>query len=103
VNDRDSDGTPARLCLRLYVAGESPNSVQARLNLRAALDASLQTEVNLEVVDVLVHPERGLKDGILVTPTLIRLIPAPERRVIGNLRDRDALLAGLGIGGAKRE
>jgi circadian clock protein KaiB len=94
---------PPRLSLRLYVAGESPNSVQARINLRTALDASLQADVNLEVVDVLVHPERGLQDGILVTPTLIRLAPAPERRVIGNLRDRDALLAGLGIDGGKRE
>lgn len=102
MTEVDADG-PTRLRLRLYVAGESPNSVQARSNLRAALEASLQTDVNLEVVDVLVHPERGLDDSILVTPTLIRLAPAPEQRVIGNLRDRDALLVGLGIGDAKRE
>ena len=101
MNDRDPDGTRAGLSLRLYVAGESPNSVQARINLRAALAASHQTDVNLEVVDVLIHPERGLEDSVLVTPTLIRLAPAPERRVIGNLHDRDALLAGLGIGAAK--
>jgi circadian clock protein KaiB len=100
MNEKGPGGTPERLRLRLYVAGASPNSVQARSNLRAALEASAQTEVNLEVVDVLVHPERGLQDCILVTPTLIRLAPAPEQRVIGNLHDRDALLAGLGIVGS---
>jgi circadian clock protein KaiB len=103
MKQEDPDGTPARLSLRLYVAGTSPNSVQARSNLRAALATSPQTMVNLEVIDVLVHPERGLQDSILVTPTLIRLAPAPEQRVIGNLHDRGALLAGLGIDSASCE
>lgn len=43
------------------------------------------------------NPERGLVDGVLVTPTLIRIAPSPEQRVIGNLRDTNALLAGLGL------
>jgi circadian clock protein KaiB len=87
----------APLSLRLYVAGESPNSALARANLQAALTHLPTAEVTLEVVDILLHPERGLADGVLVTPTLIRLGPAPEQRVIGNLRDRNALLAGLGM------
>jgi circadian clock protein KaiB len=103
MNEKDPERTPAPLSLRLYVAGESPNSAQARSNLQAALETSLETDVNLEVVDVLLHPERGLEDCILVTPTLIRLTPPPEQRVIGNLRDRNALLIGLGISGTKRE
>ena len=103
MTEEDPDGTSTHLSLRLYVAGSSPNSLQARSNLRAALEAALQTDVKLEVVDVLLHPERGLEDSILVTPTLIRLAPAPQQRVIGNLHDRSALLAGLGIDEARRE
>jgi circadian clock protein KaiB len=89
--------------LRLYVAGGSPNSALARANLDAALSHLPKAAVTLEVVDVLHHPERGLEDGVLVTPTLIRLAPGPEQRVIGNLRDRNALLAGLGIKAAGHE
>lgn len=90
-------GKRARLSLRLYVAGESPNSALAQANLKAALAHLPKSELALEVIDVLCHPERGLADGVLVTPTLIRLVPTPEQRVIGNLRDRSALLAGLGF------
>jgi circadian clock protein KaiB len=88
---------PARLVLRLYIAGGSPNSVRARENLRAAIAGLPNEDVSLELVDVLREPERALRDTVLVTPTLIRVAPAPEQRVIGNLRDRSVLLAGLGI------
>jgi circadian clock protein KaiB len=94
---RPRAGTHAPLCLRLYIAGESPNSNLARANLHAAIAHLPSSEVNLEVIDVLRNPERGLVDGVLVTPTLIRVAPSPEQRVIGNLRDRNALLAGLGL------
>jgi circadian clock protein KaiB len=87
----------ARLVLRLYVAGDSANSVLARSNLQSAIAHLGKDEVVLEIVDVLRDPERGLRDGILATPTLIRAAPSPEQRVIGNLRDRTALVAGLGI------
>jgi circadian clock protein KaiB len=100
---RPRAGTRAPLCLRLYVAGHSPNSTLALANLRAAIAHLVSSEVSLEVIDVLRHPERGLVDGVLVTPTLIRTAPSPEQRVIGNLRDRNALLAGLGLGEVHRE
>jgi len=87
----------AALVLRLYVAGESPNSDLARTHLRAAIEHLPAAAVSLEIVDVLREPLRALHDGVLVTPTLIRIAPLPERRVIGNLRDRDALFSGLGI------
>jgi circadian clock protein KaiB len=96
-------GKPAALVLRLYVAGDSPNSILAVGNLRAAIAHLPTTAVSLQLIDVLIDPELGLQDGVLVTPTLIRVAPAPERRVIGNLRDRTALLAGLGITGARDE
>jgi circadian clock protein KaiB len=85
------------LSLRLYVAGDSPNSAMAKRHLQAALAPLPEGSVTLEVVDVLVEPERSSRDGVLVTPTLIRVAPPPERRLIGNLRDRSALLAGLGL------
>jgi circadian clock protein KaiB len=86
----------ARLCLRLYVAGESPNSVAAKQNIHALLE-ELGRKADLEVVDVLTDPKRGLRDGILITPTLIRVAPAPEARAFGSLRDRTVLLAALGL------
>ncbi len=91
----------ARLRLRLYVAGNAPNSVAAKQNLRALLE-ELGRKADLEVVDVLSDPRRGLRDGILVTPTLIKVTPAPEARVLGSLRDRTVLLAALGLEEAPR-
>jgi circadian clock protein KaiB len=89
--------------IRLYVAGESPNSVIALSNLKPAIAHLAEGEIAVEVIDVLRHPERGLKDGILVTPTLIRVSPLPQQRVVGNLRDRAVLLAALRIGPAYDE
>ncbi len=83
----------------LYVAGESPNSVMALANLRAALAACPTEEVELEIVDVLVRPEQAARAGVLMTPMLVRVSPAPEHRILGNLRDRAILLRTLGFGG----
>ena len=83
--------------LRLYVAGASPNSLTAIANLKA-LEARLSPAAfELEIVDVLIHPRRALTDAILVTPTLIKLQPAPSCRILGNLRDADLLLSSLGL------
>jgi circadian clock protein KaiB len=86
-----------KLVLRLYQADESPNSVLALRHLRDAIAHLTSEQVALEVIDVLRDPERALSDGVLVTPTLVKASPPPESRVIGNLRDRSALLAALGI------
>ena len=89
-----------RLRLRLYVADEGPNSKAAEANLAAALAGVAPESVELEIIDVVRDPERGLRDGILVTPMLVKLAPAPERRILGNLQDRGRLLAILGLPGA---
>ncbi len=94
---------PGVLRLRLYVAGEAPNSTAAVRNLRAALAERPEVQVELEVVDLMTSPEQGVRDGVLVTPTMIRLAPPPERRVIGNLQNRGALLAALGLEALHRE
>ena len=63
----------------------------------------LKENPNVEIIDILTDPERGLQDGIIVTPMLIRIEPAPERRVLGSLHDRLQLLAVLGLNGAPHE
>ncbi len=87
------------LKIRLYVAGDSPNSARAIANLRAALAALSSSRDDVEIVDVLRAPERGLEDGVMVTPMLVRVSPPPERRILGNLSDRATLEGLLSIHG----
>jgi circadian clock protein KaiB len=91
------------LRLQLYVAGESPNSIAAIRHLRALLSGYPGVKVELELVDVLKHPERAMREGVLVTPTMVKLSPAPRRRVVGNLKDPEVLVSVLGLSDAHRE
>jgi len=84
-----------RLRLRLYVTGRAPNSQQAIANIRGICGEHFAAGHELEVVDLLQHPQRALADGILVTPTLIRLAPLPVQKVIGNLSDTKQVLLAL--------
>jgi circadian clock protein KaiB len=83
------------LRLRLYVAGTAPNSVKAIANCRAICDEHFASKHELEIVDLLEHPARALADGIIVTPTLLKLLPLPVQRVIGSLNDTSQLLLAL--------
>lgn len=85
-----------RLVLRLYVAGQSPHSSAAKANLTALLHGH-QGEVDLEVVDVFDSPTEAMASGVLVTPTLIKLAPSPQRKIIGNLSDGARVLEALGL------
>ena len=85
----------AGLMLRLYVAGNAPNSLSAIANAKAICDAHFAAGHELEIVDLLKHPLRALADGIIVTPTLLKLLPLPVHRVIGNLSDRTEVLLTL--------
>jgi len=85
------------LRVRLYVAGDAPNSTAAIANLRVALAQCAPELFELEIIDVLVDHERGMRDGVLQTPMLVRHEPHPERRILGNLRNRVLLLAVLGL------
>ena len=89
--------TRAVFCFRLYVAGQSPNSLQALTNLRDLCGKYLEGCHQIEVVDVLRDTKRALTDGILVTPTLLQVSPLPVCRVIGNLADTAFVLANLGM------
>ena len=85
----------ATLRLRLYVAGVAPNSQRAIANTRA-MCASHFTNHVLEIVDLMVEPDRALADRVIVTPTLIKVSPPPEARLIGDLSDAVKLLTTLG-------
>ncbi len=96
---RAARGSRAPLSLRLYVVGEAPNSATAIRNLGILFpggEASGQP-VEIEIVDLLKEPLRGLADGIVLSPTLVRVAPSPVRRVVGNLSNHGAVLLALGV------
>ena len=82
---------------RLYVAGNTPNSTQALANLTALCRAHLPDRHEIEVVDVFRQPQRALTDGILMTPTLVKLGPSPARRIVGTLSQTQPVLQALGL------
>ena len=85
----------AGLVLRLYVAGHAPNSLRAIANARAICNEHFAAGHELEIIDLLEHPRRALADGIVVTPTLIKVLPLPVQRLIGNLSDTNQVLLTL--------
>ena len=95
-NKTRSQGTQFKF--RLYVAGDAPNSAQAVANLTAFCKAYLMERHVIEVINVFQNPKRALADGILMTPTLIKLAPAPSpQKIIGNLSQTQPVLLALGI------
>jgi circadian clock protein KaiB len=91
------------LSLRLFVAGDSPDSGIAIANLKALFSLDEGSGVEIEIVDVQRDPARAARDAILVTPTLLKVSPGPHCRIIGNLKNRDALLGVLGIDHGREE
>ena len=87
----------AGLVLRLYVAGSAPNSTRAHANLLALLERAGVRGYRLEVVDCIKEPQRALQDGVLVTPTLLKLRPEPRETVIGTLGDARKVALTLGL------
>jgi len=88
-------GKPPKLRLRLYIAGHAPNSMRAIANCRAICDEHFASGHELEIVDLLEHPKRAVADGIIVTPTLLKLMPLPVQRVVGSLSDTNQVLLAL--------
>lgn len=86
-----------RYKFRLYVAGDASNSVMAVANLNALCEAFLPQRHQIEVVDVFREPNRALADGVLMTPTLLKLSPPPARRIVGTLSQTQPVLAALGL------
>ena len=81
--------------LRLYVIGRSPKCVRAIENLQAACEQHLAGRYRIEVVDLLENPRLAADDQILAVPTLVRKLPPPIRKIVGDLSNTDRLLVGL--------
>jgi circadian clock protein KaiB len=92
-----NDPTANTFVLKLYVTGTSPRTRQAIENLQRICEQELRGRYELEIVDVLQQPQAAEDDRILATPTLIKKLPLPLRRVIGDLSDREKVLFGLEV------
>jgi circadian clock protein KaiB len=83
--------------LRLYVAGQTPRSVAALRNLERLCENHLAGRYSIEVIDLLQNPKLAAGDQILAVPTLVRKLPEPIKKIIGNLSDEDKVLVGLDL------
>jgi len=93
-----TDSTPhGRWSLTLYVNGASPNSIRAIEEVRHICDAELSGNVDLEIIDVQQQPTLIVRDQIVAAPTLVKRLPSPLRRIVGDLSDSGRLRLGLDL------
>ena len=83
--------------LRLYVAGQTPNSIRAFANLKKIAEEHLKGKYTIEVVDLVKNPQLAAGDQILAIPTLVRKLPEPIKKIIGDLSNTERVLVGLDI------
>lgn len=93
----DSDADPGYYHLRLYVAGQTTKSLAAMANLKRVCEEHLAGRYEMEVIDLLKNPKLAAGDQILAIPTLVRRLPAPLKRIIGDLSNTEKVLVGLDI------
>lgn len=86
-----------KFLLKLYVTGQTPKSRRAVSNLRQICETQLAEQYEMEVFDVLEHPQLAEDERIIATPTLIKELPPPIRRVIGDLSNTEKVLLGLDL------
>ncbi len=89
--------------LKLYVTGQTPNSMRAIANLKKLCDEQLQGNYEVKVIDILKEPQLAEDDRIIATPTLVKVLPAPLRKIIGDLSDTEKVLFGLDLVGSFKE
>lgn len=87
----------SKYALRLYITGHTPRSLRAIENLRRICEQELTGEYDMKVIDVLEQPHMANEDKILATPTLIKMLPPPSRRIIGDLSNTQTVLLGLDL------
>ena len=83
--------------LRLYVAGQTPKALTAFTNLKKICEDQLKGKYSIEVIDLLINPQLGGEDQILALPTLVRKLPVPVRKIIGDLSNTERVLIGLDL------
>jgi circadian clock protein KaiB len=88
---------PTRYVMKLYVAGQSPKSVSALANLKRICEENLQGHYELDVIDLYQQPQLALGEQIIAIPTLIKTLPSPSRRIIGDMSNTERVLVGLDI------
>lgn len=88
---------PKKYDLRLYVAGQTPRSLQALSNLKRICEEHLAGRYRVEIIDLVQNPQLAAGDQILAIPTLVRAIPKPARKIIGDLSDIERVLIGLDV------
>ena len=86
--------------LRLYITGDTQNSIEAVANLTKICRTHIPDRHEIELVDVAEDPERALADGIFMTPTLIKLAPSPTRMIVGTLSQAQPVIQALGLNGS---
>lgn len=92
-----TNGTGEFYDLRLYIAGQSARSLAALANLQEICDVHLQGRYRIKVIDLLAHPQLARGDQILALPTLVRKLPEPIRKLVGDLSDTELALVGLDL------
>jgi len=97
VTGRPTKSSGEQWELRLYIAGNTPKSTAALTNLKRYCELHLQGRYVLEVIDLLKHPQLAAGDQILAIPTLVRKVPVPIRKIIGDLSNEEKVLVGLNI------
>jgi len=95
INRRSSGEEGEKWDLRLYVAGQTPRSITAFANLKRLCEEHLAGRYSIEVIDLIQHPQLAAGDQILAIPTLVRKLPQPIRKIVGDLRDTERALVGL--------
>ena len=83
--------------LRLYIAGQTPNSMKAFMNLQRICEEHLKGKYSIEIIDLLKKPQLAQGDQILAIPTLVRRLPEPLKKIIGNLSNTERVLVGLDL------
>jgi circadian clock protein KaiB len=94
---KSSHPSAARYLLRLYITGQTPRSLQSVENLRALCDKYLPGQFDLEVVDIYQQPAMAAAGQIIAAPTLIKSMPLPLRRLVGDFSDQKRVILGLDI------
>ena len=94
---RETRSTRGFFDLRLYIAGQTTRSVAAVTNLKRICDEHLEGRYRIEVIDLLEHPQLARGDQILALPTLVRKLPEPIRKLVGDLSDTERVLVGLDL------
>ena len=97
LSDIEDDAAPATYRLRLYVAGQTAKSLAAVGNLKQVCEQYLAGRYEVEVIDLLLNPQLAASDQILAIPTLVRRLPEPLKRIIGDLSNTEKVLVGLDV------